>query len=311
MNIYAEILIEEARRRGIEVEIIDNHFNYFTLTYQGESVRCWESFTDRTPSMSAVVCQNKYLTLKLLREGGLKVPRQALWNNRQEASAFLASCRNKIVVKPLDGEQGKGITVGVKTEEQLRKAVDYAKKYFKDVLLEEQVEGNDLRIIVINYEFVAAIERVPPWVEGDGRSSVEKLIRQKNEELFRSTRGESRIPLNEASEDFIREQGSTLQDVLSPGKKLHVSRLSNFHSGGTIQDVTHQVSQTLREVSEKAARILTMPVVGLDFMVSTPSARDYSIIEANERPGLANHEPQPTAEKFIDFLFPNSQKGSM
>ncbi len=306
MNIYAEILINEARRRGIEIKVIDEHFNYFTLSFRGETVRCWESFTDKTPAMSAMVCQNKYLTLKLLREGGLKVPRQSLWSSEQEGFKFLEICQNNIVVKPLDGEQGKGITVGVKTPEQLLKAVDYAKKYFGEVLLEEQVEGSDLRIIVINYEFVAAIERVPAFVVGDGRSSVEKLIKHRNKELFDTTRGESRIPLNEVSADFIKEQGCTLQDILSPGKKLQVCRLSNFHSGGTIKDVTPQVSDNLRRVSEKAAQILTMRVVGLDFMVSEPSATDYFIIEANERPGLANHEPQPTAEKFIDFLFPNT-----
>ncbi len=306
MNIYAEILINEAKRRGIEVRVIDDLFNYYTLTFQGETIRCWESFTDKTPSMSAMVCQNKYLTLKLLRDEGLQVPRQSLWSSEQEANLFLEQCCNKIVVKPLDCEQGKGITVGVKTRDQLLKAVDHARMYFGEVLLEEHVEGNDLRVIVINYEFVAAIERIPASVEGDGRSSVEELIQRRNEQLIHTTRGESQIPVNEASVDFIKVQGLSMQDIPAAGKKLQVSRLANYHSGGTIRDVTSVVSQKLREVSVKAARILNMPVVGLDLMVPDPRSTDYFIIEANERPGLANHEPQPTAQKFIDYLFPDS-----
>jgi D-alanine-D-alanine ligase-like ATP-grasp enzyme len=87
---------------------------------------------------------------------------------------------------------------------------------------------------------------------------------------------------------------------------LQVRKTANLHTGGTIHDVTPELSETLRVASIEAARVLEIPVVGLDLLVPDVSGEDYVIIEANERPGLANHEPQPTAEKFIDLLFPHS-----
>jgi D-alanine-D-alanine ligase-like ATP-grasp enzyme len=88
------------------------------------------------------------------------------------------------------------------------------------------------------------------------------------------------------------------------GRQILVRKTANLHTGGTIHDVTGQLHPVLRDTAEAAARALRIPVVGLDFLVPAPDAPDYVIIEANERPGLANHEPQPTAQRFIDLVFP-------
>ena len=90
---------------------------------------------------------------------------------------------------------------------------------------------------------------------------------------------------------------------------MPVRKTANLHTGGTLHDVTEILSAELREVSERVAKTLNIPVVGLDFIVDSPTASDYVLIEANERPGLANHEPQPTAERFVDLLFPQTASG--
>ena len=94
--------------------------------------------------------------------------------------------------------------------------------------------------------------------------------------------------------------------MLPAGQKLRVRETANLHTGGTLHDVTDELSPALRDVAERAARALGIPVVGLDLIVPDPAGDEYVFIEANERPGLANHEPQPTAERFIDFLFPQT-----
>ena len=94
-------------------------------------------------------------------------------------------------------------------------------------------------------------------------------------------------------------------DVIKEGEVVQVRRTANLHTGGTLHDVTEVLSETLKEAAIRAALALEIPVVGLDFIVPDVSGDEYVIIEANERPGLANHEPQPTAERFIDLLFPH------
>ena len=104
----------------------------------------------------------------------------------------------------------------------------------------------------------------------------------------------------------MSEQGLSPGTVLESGRVVRVRRAANFHTGGTIHDVTAELHPALVKAAEQAARYLHIPVVGMDLIVATPDSADYVIIEANERVGLANHEPQPTVQRFIDLLFPLS-----
>ncbi|HRD14576.1 MAG TPA: N-acetylglutaminylglutamine synthetase, partial [Mycobacterium sp.] len=119
-----------------------------------------------------------------------------------------------------------------------------------------------------------------------------------------ATGGESRIPMDDVTESTVREAGWALDDVLPDGVRLRVRRTANLHQGGTIHDVTAEVNPELRRVAVAAAEAVGIPVTGIDLLVPDVTAEEYVFVEANERPGLANHEPQPTAQAFVDFLFP-------
>ena len=138
-------------------------------------------------------------------------------------------------------------------------------------------------------------------------SSVRALIDKQSRRRAAATGGESRIPLDAETERCIVAQGASLDTVLPADTRLQVRNTANLHTGGTIHDVTAELHPALREAAEKTARALDIPVTGLDFLVPAVDGPDYVIIEANERPGLANHEPQPTAERFIDLLFPRTR----
>ena len=142
---------------------------------------------------------------------------------------------------------------------------------------------------------------------GDGKHSVRQLIEAQSRRRQAATAGESRIPLDEETERTLRAAGVGYDDVLPPGQRLAVRRTANLHTGGTLEDVTARLHPVLADAAVRAARALEIPVVGLDFMVRDAEQPEYVIIEANERAGLANHEPQPTAERFIDLLFPHSR----
>ena len=170
------------------------------------------------------------------------------------------------------------------------------------------MEGEDLRVIVIDEKVAAAAVRRPPQVTGNGQNSVRTLIEKQSRRREAATGGESRIPVDDETERCVNKAGYELDDVLGYGKTITVRSNSNLHTGGTIHDVTPNLHPTLRRVAEQAARSLKIPVTGLDLIVDSPRRDDYVIIEANERPGLANHEPQPTAQRFIDLLFPQTAR---
>ena len=141
---------------------------------------------------------------------------------------------------------------------------------------------------------------------GTGRHSIVELIEKQSRRRAAATGGESHIPMDEETQRAISEAGYSLDSTLPEGETLTVRKTANLHTGGTIHDVTAKLHPTLRKAAIDAARALDIPVTGLDLIVSATDGPDYAIIEANERPGLANHEPQPTAERFIDLLFPQT-----
>lgn len=306
LNPYARIIVDEAGRRGIHAEVLDAENGYFRLTLGGRGIVCRESLSELSSAIAMSRCQDKRVTLRLLAGAGLRVPAQIDANDAPGRAAFLAT-HGAVVVKPVEGEQGKGISVNLVGEDEVAAAVERARRFCDRVIVEQFCSGQDLRIVVIDFCVVAAAVRRPPAVVGDGASSVRALIEKQSRRRAAATAGESRIPLDDEAARCVRAQGWELDDVLPADTCLQVRNTANLHTGGTIHDVTAELHPVLRAAAEQAARALDIPVTGLDFLVPAVDGPDYVIIEANERPGLANHEPQPTAERFVDLLFPRTR----
>ncbi len=306
LNPYALIIVNEARRRGIHVEIVDEESGIFRLSFGGRSLVCRESLSELTNAVAMSICDNKEISCRIVSEAGVTVPDQcSVDGSRKQLEDFLAK-HGAVVVKPARGEQGRGISVGLTTVDEVEEAIEAARKVSDCVLLEQYFEGQDLRLVVINYRMVAAAIRKPASVTGDGQNSIEKLIEAQSRRRQAATGGESRIPLDAETRRIVRAAGYEMDDILPEGTELAVRKTANLHTGGTIHDVTDRVHQDLVAAAVNAAKAIDIPVVGIDLMVKSPSWTDYVFIEANERPGLANHEPQPTAARFVDLLFPLS-----
>lgn len=304
LNPYARLIVEEARRRGIQVEILDAEGGFFRLAHGGRSVRCRESLSELTSAVAMSICDDKAATRRVVEAAGLKVPEQISGEVDEAELATFLEKHGRLVVKPARGEQGSGVAVGLTTMEEVRAAIDYAHTICDRVLVESCFDGEDLRLVVIDFKLVAAAVRRPPYIVGDGHSTVRDLINAVSRRRAAATGGESRIPLDGETERCLAALDLTYDSVLKQGETAVVRKAANLHTGGSIHDVTGVVHHRLVEAAIKAARAIDIPVVGIDFMVRSPSEPDYVFIEANERPGLANHEPQPTAERFIDLLFP-------
>lgn len=306
LNPYARIIADEALRRGIRVEVLDAETGEMRLTHGGRSVITRESLSEYTSAIAMCRCDDKRLTRRLVAEAGITVPSARVASFDDGDHAFLTEV-GEVVVKPTRGEQGKGITVGITVEDgpdELAAALARAREQYPEVLIEQRVAGDDLRLVVIDGKVVAAALRLPAEVIGTGEHSVRDLIKAESRRRAEATGGEASIPLDEITEATVADAGWTLDDVLPEGTRLRVRHTANVHQGGTIRDVTAEVNPELCRVAVTAAEAIGIPVTGIDLVVPDVSGDDYVFIEANERPGLANHEPQPTASAFIDFLFP-------
>jgi len=278
------------------------------LCYDGRAVRTYESLSELTSAVAFRICDDKRLTREVLERAGLPVPagRLATWDG--DDVAFLAE-QGELVVKPARGEGGEGVTVGVTTPEELQAARQAAQRYCTDVLLEQFCPGEDLRVVVIGGQVVAASVRRPATVVGDGHSTVGDLIEARSRMRQEETDGASRIPLDETTRQVVEKAGYRLQDVLDDGVELRVRRTANLHTGGTIHDVTGRLHPALAGGALAVARAIDIPVVGVDLAIEALDRPEFVVIEANEQPGLANHEPQPTAQRYIDVLFPETADG--
>ena len=305
LNPYARIIVDEARRRGIATDVLDAEGGLVRMTWGGRSIRCRESLSELTSAVAVSICDDKRMTRRIVEQAGLTVPQRYDPGDPDALQAALDR-HPALVVKPARGEQGKGVAVGLTVLEDVEAAVAEARVLCPDVLIEEHVEGEDLRLVVIDFKVVAAAIRRPPRVVGDGRSTLRELIAHQSRRREAATGGESRIPLDAEARRTLAEAGYGFDDVAPVGEEIRVRKAANLHLGGTIHDVTGEVHPALINAAVMAARAIDISVTGIDLMVPSHVKADYRFIEANERPGLANHEPQPTAERFIDLLFPLS-----
>ena len=194
LNPYALIIVNEARRRGISVEVLDAEEGYFRLSQGGRSVVCRESLTELTTAIAMSRCANKSVTRRILGQAGLMVPAQIKASDAQSNREFLDRY-GAVVVKPLDGEQGDGVSVDVRDPDDLDKAVTAAKKYDDQVLIEQFMAGLDMRVIVIDFKVVAAAIRRPPQIQGDGERSIRDLVKKQSRQIGRASCRERVFPV--------------------------------------------------------------------------------------------------------------------
>jgi len=305
LNRYARVIVDEAVRRGIDVDVLDADAGELALVCNGRRVTTFESLSELTTAVAFRRCDHKVWTRHILERAGLRVPPGRIATHDENDFSFLAEWKD-IVVKPARGEGGQGLTVGVTEADALGDAISMAQAVCPEVLLERRCDGDDLRVVVIADEVVAASVRRPPTVTGNGHDTVAELVESLSRERAEATDGAAHIPFDATTLAVVRAGGCEGHTVLDSDEVLAVRRTANVHTGGTIADVTDRLHPSLAEVAVAAAQAIDIPVVGVDFMVPAVEGPDYTIIEANEQPGLANHEPQPTVERFVDLLFPES-----
>ena len=309
-------LVEEAEHRDIPF-IRLNDQSLVQLGYGVHQKRIQATTTVNTNMISVDIAGNKHATKKLLGDMGVPVPKGYRIRDIEDLEDTIDSVGYPVVIKPLDGNHGKGATVGINKLDDARIAFEKAKEYSRYIIVEKQLIGEDFRALVVNNRLIAVAERVPAHVVGDGKSSIQKLIDKENEDPRRGYGHENvltQIDIDGQTMRCIKKAGYELESVLKKGEILHLKTTANISTGGTAIDRTDEVHPENVFLFERIAKIIGLDVAGVDVIapnVSEPLRENGGgIIEVNAAPGFRMHlSPSEgigrnVAEHVIDMLFP-------
>ncbi len=304
-SVYTTTITREARKRGIQIEVIDSLTPIFVLRHKGKSIRCYNALTDRVGAVTFQMTQNKALANVFLKARGFPVPAQQRFTDPVEAKRFLKRYRS-IVVKPCSQWGGRGVSVAVKTVAELACAVRFAKQFEEEIILEEYVEGVDYRLIFVDYKFVAAIRRRSAHVEGNGRDSIRKLVQARNRRERRMDPSHV-IPVDAETARNLKVLGLSWDQVPAAGQVVRVRLTSNYHTGGDVDVVTRTVNRKLVALARRAVKALKVPVIGIDFLVNEANDQPW-LIELSPDLAISPPEGEEVARHFLNFLFPETKR---
>lgn len=318
LSLTKRMLVEEMLSRGWQVWLYDLSLPLMRVKRDGLIIELYSSAAPELTYRAAQVAENKYLTALLYADAGIPMPKTWLLSDDgvlpEEVGAELKA-GHQLVVKPLDAAHGRGVHVGVQSEEKLRAAITDAKQYGSGVLVQEAIMGaQDIRILCIDYKYRAALERRPAHVQGDGTSTVAQLIDQENNSSKRGpnyTRDLNLIPV-EAAQAFL---GNRMSEVPAQGAAVQVVGTANVGTGGTTHDITDVLPDWLITLAEQAARVTGLSTCGVDFLAKgtlgkNAGQQDLEVyaIEINKSPSLFIHErptegtPRAVVKQFVDYL---------
>ncbi len=309
-------LVEEAVNRGIPY-IRLNDQSLVQLGYGVNQKRIQATTTVNTNMISVDIAGDKSATKKLLGDMGVPVPKGYKVRDIEDLEDTLDRIGYPAVIKPLDGNHGKGATVGIRNLDEAKVAWEKAKEYSRWIIVEKQLIGSDFRALVVNNRLIAVAERVPAHVKGNGKATIQQLIDETNADPRRGYGHENvltQIDIDGQTMRCIAKAGYTLDSVLKKGEILHLKTTANISTGGTAIDCTDEVHPENVFLFERIARIIGLDVAGVDVIapnVSEPlSENGGGIIEVNAAPGFRMHLApsegigRNVAEHVIDMLFP-------
>ncbi len=278
--------------------------------------RIWAAETDRTSAVAESIAQDKELTKSLLDAVGIPVPKGLPASTAEAAWAAAQEIGLPVVVKPRCGNQGRGVSVRLRTREAVVSAFEIAFAADGEVIVERHIEGADFRLLVIGGRLVAAARREPPQVVGDGRSSISELVAAVNLDPRRGddhSTSLSKIHLDEIGREILAEQSLTVDSVPAPGEAIVLRRNANLSTGGTAADVTDTVHPSVARCAVEAAQMVGLDVAGVDIVAANVheplEVSGGAIVEVNAAPGLRMHvEPssglgRPVGQAIVDSMF--------
>ncbi len=315
-----QAIIDAAKKKNIPYARLDPELSLFTLGWGVYQKRIWASITSATSLLSSDIGRDKEMAKRILSANGIPVPYGETACSENEALAIASRIMRggkPVLLKPVSAHHGKGVMGNLVTEEEVKEAYRIASKYGPRVMVEEYVQGDDYRFLVVDGNVVAVAKRIPAHVVGDGCSTIKALVDKVNMDPLRGEGHESmltRLRLGEEELRFLRQQGIDPEHVPDRGEIIFLRSGGNLSTGGTAENVTDMVHPSIKETVERAAKIIGLDVAGVDVIaedITLPKDETkWAVIEINSSPGLRMHlsptkgEPIPVGEHIVDYLFP-------
>lgn len=314
-------IVEEAAKRNIPY-IRLNKQSLVQLGYGVHQKRIRATIASTTSNIAVDIACDKEETKLLLEAAEIPVPRGTVIRTEEGLKDAVDRFKYPLVIKPIDGNHGKGNTTNITTWEQAVKAFEAARQYSRNVIVEKFITGYDFRCLVINNKFICAALRTPASVIGDGEHNIQWLIDETNKDPRRGYGHEkvlTQITIDQFTQKMLDDAGITLETVPPKGERVLLKPTANLSTGGTSTDVTDEVHPANVFMFERIAKIIGLDICGIDVMATdlrTPvSENGGAILEVNAAPGFRMHIepaeglPRNVAEPVIDMLFPKGSIG--
>jgi len=314
-------IVDEAAKRGIPHLRLNKH-SLVQLGYGVYQKRIRATIASTTGNIAVDIACDKEETKELLEAAEIPVPRGTVVRSEAGLKDAIEKYGYPLVIKPIDGNHGKGNTTNITTWEHAVTALESAQRYGRSVIVERFITGFDFRILVINYKFICAALRTPAAVKGDGVHTIQYLIDEVNKDSRRGFGHEkvlTQITVDGSTMKMLEEVGYTLETVPPKGELVLLKTTANLSTGGTSEDVTDEVHPENIVMCERIAKIIGLDICGIDIMAKdlrTPvSENGGAILEVNAAPGFRMHIepaeglPRNVAEPVIDMLFPDRSFG--
>jgi cyanophycin synthetase len=314
-----ESIVKEAESRKIPWMLVPTR-SMIQFGYGVYQRRIQATQTDRTSILGVELACDKEGTKQILREFGIPVPRGTVIYYFDELAEAIESVGGyPIVIKPLDGNHGRGITLDIHTFAEAEAAYDVAQEAAKTrgVIIERYYTGRDHRVLVVNGKLVAVAERVPAHVVGDGKSTIEELVEETNRDPRRGHGHDNvltKIKIDRNTWKILERKGYTLNTVLDKGEMCYLRETANLSTGGIAIDRTDEIHPLNRWIAERVVKIIGLDIAGMDIVtndISKPlSETDGVIVEVNAAPGFRMHvhpsvgTPRNVAAPVIDMIYP-------
>lgn len=314
-------IVKEAAKRGIPF-IRLNKYSLVQLGYGMYQKRIRATIASTTSTIAVDIAGDKEETKALLDAAEIPVPKGVTIHNEEELQKAINYIGFPSVIKPVDGNHGKGATTNINSKEMAEIAFLAAKNYSRNVIYEKFIKGFDFRLLVINHKFICAALRTPASVVGNGKSTIKELIDETNKDERRGFGHEkvlTQISIDNFTLTMISNAGYTLDSVLKPGEQLLLKPTANLSTGGTSTDVTEEVHSANIFMAERISKIIGLDICGIDVMapdLKNPITENGgAVLEVNAAPGFRMHLepteglPRNVAEPVIDMLFPKGSNG--
>ena len=316
-------IVDEAAKRGIPYIRLNKH-SLVQLGYGVHQKRIRATIASTTGNIAVDIACDKEETKNLLEAAEIPVPKGDVVRTEEGLRDAIDRIGYPCVIKPIDGNHGKGNTTNITDWEMALRAFAAAKEYGRSVIIEKYITGFDFRILVINYKFICAALRTPAAVTGDGKNTIQYLIDETNKDPRRGYGHEkvlTQITMDQFTQKMLDEKGYSLDTVPAKDELVLLKPTANLSTGGTSTDVTDEVHPANIMMCERIAKIIGLDICGIDIMATdlrTPVKENGgAILEVNAAPGFRMHIdpsvglPRNVAEPVVDMLFPKGSAGTI